>query len=248
MKNIIVIKVGGNAADNLSEHFYQQIHSWLSAGKHILIIHGGGPQISSMSKKMNLDVKKIDGIRVTDKTTIEVVQAVLLGLVQPKICSNLVKHSIAALGLNAVGKPIIFGDYVDKAVYGQVGVVKNIDSKTIFSVLKHHVGVLSPLAFSNSKEELNINADAAAAAIANMIGAEKLVLMTDVPGVLVHSTVLDHLSKEKAERLYQKKVIKDGMMPKISAAFAALSGGVKDIQITNDFANHGTHLIAQQLA
>lgn len=245
MTQTIVIKIGGNATNHLSETFYQQLADWHQAGKQILIVHGGGPQISEWSTKLHLPVSKINGIRVTGPETLKVTQAVLLGLVQPLLCQHLADHHLPVMSLNAAGVPAIQGDYLDQAVYGEVGQVTGVNRNYINQVLNRQIGVCAPLAVAENGKLLNVNGDVAAAGIARLLGAEKLVLLTDVPGVIVADHVVGQLTQTTAKRLFKAKVIKAGMQPKITAAFDALKNGVKEVAITNELKCSGTSLTKQ---
>lgn len=229
MSQIIVVKVGGHATDQLTEEFFEQLRSWRQMVKQILIVHGGGPQISEWSAQLNLPVAKINGVRVTSSQTLKVTQAVLLGLVQPALCRQLSAHGLPVVGLNAGGQPVLVGDYIDHA-------------------LADGIGVCAPLAVTKSGKNLNVNGDVAAAAVARLLGAEKLYLVTDVPGVMVNSHVIDQLSLQKANQLFEAEIIKSGMQPKIKAAFDALKHGVKEVKITNQLQHSGTSLSVKQLA
>ncbi|CAM3007370.1 acetylglutamate kinase [Lentilactobacillus buchneri] len=248
MSQIIVVKVGGHATDQLTEEFFEQLRSWRQMGKQILIVHGGGPQISEWSAQLNLPVAKINGVRVTSSQTLKVTQAVLLGLVQPALCRQLSAHGLPVVGLNAGGQPVLVGDYLDQAVYGEVGEVTGINRDYIDHALADGIGVCAPLGVTKSGKNLNVNGDVAAAAVARLLGAEKLYLVTDVPGVMVNSHVIDQLSLQKANQLFEAEIIKSGMQPKIKAAFDALKHGVKEVKITNQLQHSGTSLSVKQLA
>ncbi|GHP14618.1 acetylglutamate kinase [Lentilactobacillus fungorum] len=248
MSSTIVIKVGGHATNQLSPTFYQQLTAWHQAGKHILIIHGGGPQISEWSSQLHLPINQVDGIRVTDSKTLKVTQAVLLGLVQPMLCKQLADHGLPVMGLNASGLPVIYGDYLDQAVYGEVGQVIGVNRQYIDDALSGgRIGVCAPLAVNASDQLLNVNGDAAAAGVAKLLNAEKLVLLTDVPGVMLADHVVSHLTQEKAQQLVAQKQIKAGMQPKLAAAFEAFKSGVKEVAITNELKQPGTNLVSKQI-
>lgn len=240
MKETIVIKIGGNATNQLPQTFFDQIKEWWKQGKKILIIHGGGPQISQWSSAMNLSVKKIDGIRVTDPTTLNITKAVLIGLVQPKLCQFVANAGLPVLGLNASDNHLLEGKYLNHDEYGEVGQVTDINKRWLNQQLQNQIGVLAPLAQTDDGHWLNVNADMAAATIAIKLGAESLVLLTDVPGVLNSGKVVPQLTETDANLLFQKDVIKSGMMPKIQASFKALKNGVNQTFITNDLAHPGT--------
>ncbi|MGF2384521.1 acetylglutamate kinase [Lentilactobacillus otakiensis] len=248
MSQIIVVKIGGNAINNLTEEFFEQLRIWHQMGKQILIVHGGGPQISEWSNQLNLSVKKINGIRVTSPQTLKITQAVLLGLVQPTLCRQLSAHGLPVVGMNATGQPVAFGEYLDQSIYGEVGKVTAINQDYIKEALANGIGVCAPMAATEAGNYLNVNGDVAAAGIARLLGAEKLYLVTDVPGVMVNRHVIDHLSLKKANQLFEAEVIKSGMQPKIKAAFEALKHGVKEVEITNQLQHSGTNLSVEQLA
>ncbi|APX71464.1 acetylglutamate kinase [Companilactobacillus allii] len=241
MEGTIVIKIGGNASNQLPDTFFQQIKNWWDMGKHVLIIHGGGPQISKWSEMLNLSVKKIDGIRVTDDATLDVTKAVLLGMVQPKICQYLSESGLPVIGMNASDNHLITGEYLNKSEYGEVGKVTGINKQWLDEVLEDQIGVLAPLAQTSDGQWLNVNADMAAAKIAVELNAESLVLITDVPGVLNSGKVVSQLTETDADDLFKKDIIKSGMMPKINASFAAHKNGVDQTFITNDLSKPGTH-------
>jgi len=240
MKETIVIKIGGNASNQLPETFFEQIKKWWLQGKRILIIHGGGPQISEWSKKLNLTVQKINGIRVTDAQTLDVTKAVLLGLVQPKLCQAITDAGLPVIGLNAADDHLLQGDYLDQAKYGEVGKITQINKEWLHQQLRDEIGILAPLAQTNSGKWLNVNADMAAAKIAIQLEAEALVLLTDVPGVLNSGKLVPMLNESDADKLFQTHVIKSGMMPKIQASLPALKNGVHQTFITNDLGRPGT--------
>lgn len=242
MAETIVIKVGGHASASLPQQFYQQLQQWQKEGKHILVIHGGGPQISRWSDQFGLTVQKQNGIRVTDAQTLAVTQAVLLGVVQPAICQQFSQHHLAVVGLNTSDNHLLSGTYLDQQQYGEVGQITAVNEAWLQTVLAHQIGILAPLAQTTDGHLLNVNADTAAAAIAAKLGANKLVLLTDVPGVLNAGKVVPMLDQAGADQLFEQKQIKAGMMPKIKAAFNALHEGVHQVLITNDLANSGTIL------
>ncbi|GEO79428.1 acetylglutamate kinase [Companilactobacillus mindensis DSM 14500] len=240
MKQTIVIKIGGNASTQLPQTFFAQLEKWWLQGKRILIVHGGGPQISQWSQKLNLNVQKIDGIRVTDPATLDVTKAVLLGLVQPKLCQSIADAGLPVVGLNAADNKLLQGEYLDHDKYGEVGKITQINKEWLHQQLRDEIGILAPLAQTKDGQWLNVNADLAAAKIAIELEAESLVLLTDVPGVLNSGKLVPLLSESVADQLYQKNIIKSGMMPKIKASFTALKNGVSQTFITNDLGRPGT--------
>ncbi|WP_461215516.1 acetylglutamate kinase [Lacticaseibacillus sp. GG6-2] len=239
MSELIIVKLGGNAATQLSEAFFAQLKIWHDAGKKILLIHGGGPQINAWSKKFGLNPVKKAGIRVTDAATLQVTQAVLLGLVQPQLCLALSQHDLPVIGLNTSDEHLLVGDFLDEAIYGQVGAVTGVNAQALSAFLENHIGVLAPLAQTEDGKLLNVNADMAAAAVATAMHATKLVLLTDVPGVLEAGSVVAKLTPQKAAQLIATNVITKGMQPKIEAA-AHTAQVVHEVVITDALDHAGT--------
>ena len=242
MKKTIVIKIGGNASNQLPESFFTQLKKWWLEGERILIIHGGGPQISKLCNEMELPVKKVNGIRVTDPETLNITKSVLLGEVQPKICQAITDVGLPVVGLNAAENNLLQGEYLDKEVYGEVGQITKINQEWLHQELRDQIGILAPLSQTENGQWLNVNADMAAAKIAIQLEAEALVLLTDVPGVLNSGKLVPLLNESAADELFQKHVIKSGMMPKIKASFSAVKNGVQKTFITNDLGRPGTQL------
>ncbi|KRM96750.1 acetylglutamate kinase [Liquorilactobacillus aquaticus DSM 21051] len=243
MKDFIVIKIGGNTIEQLTADFYQQLHLWLEEGKRILLVHGGGSTISSLSVQLKLPVRKLNGIRVSDEKTLDLTRMVLLGKTQPLLLQKLSEHSLPAIGLNASDDNLLVGDFLDKKTYGYVGEIKTVNKKLLEKLLTTHIGVIAPLTLTPSKQWLNVNADTAAADIASLLNATALYLMTDVPGVLNNGKIVSQLSLETAHDLRNQKIITNGMQPKITAAFQAFQTGVEHVSITNKLTTTGTLII-----
>ncbi|KPH03980.1 acetylglutamate kinase [Limosilactobacillus fermentum] len=245
MTETIVIKVGGHASKLLDDQFYHQLAKWRAQEKHVLIIHGGGPQISQWLDLMKLPNHKEDGVRVTTPACLEVIQAVLLGVVQPALCHQLTTYHLPVVGLNTNDHHLLAGNYLDQPHFGEVGQITGVNQAWLDQLLTNEIGVLAPLAQTASGQLLNVNADTAAAEIATRLGASKLVLLTDVPGVLKAGKVLPRLDQTGANQLFAHHQITAGMMPKLTAAFSALKRGVANVSITNDLTQSGTALAHQ---
>jgi len=245
MKNkLIVIKLGGNATKQLTTSFFNQLQMWIEMGIEILIVHGGGPQITELSQRLHLKADKIDGIRVTDAATLNITREILLGLVQPQLCATLVQHGLPVIGLNTSDNQLLLGTYLNQSKYGLVGQIEQINSTWLHHQLKQQIGVLAPLAMTTDGQWLNVNADQAAADIAVLLGADRLVMLTDVPGVISNGQIINSIDEQLSSKLINQSVIKSGMQPKIKAAFRALHQGVARVSITNDLTNQGTVMYA----
>ena len=247
MKDLIVIKVGGNALDKLSIEFFEQLHVWQAEGKKVLLIHGGGPMVSKLCQQLDIPVVKKNGVRVTDEKTLALTKLVLLGQIQPLLLQKLSAHHLAVNGLNAAMNNMLEGEYLDEKGYGQVGVITAVNQAMLTSILSEKIGVLAPLALTKDGKWLNVNADEAAATVASLLGAQALYLITDVAGVLDKGKIIRRLNRKNATDLTAKKVITKGMQPKIKAAFKACSAGVKKISITNKLQVPGTIITKEDI-
>lgn len=246
MKNLIVIKIGGNAMAELTPAFYQQLKTWREADKSILLVHGGGNKISEYCEKLHIPVVKKNGIRVTDEATLEITQMVLLGLIQPQILQQMNLHQVPAIGLNAAVNGLIQGEAIDHAQLGAVGKITQIQTALFETLLKDYVGVVAPLALDSQGGWLNINGDNAAAELATLLQAEALYLVTDVQGVLNAGELVPTMTSATATQLQAEGVIGGGMQPKINAAFYALEAGVPHVQICANTLNHGTTFVKEK--
>ncbi|VDG31554.1 acetylglutamate kinase [Lactobacillus plantarum JDM1] [Lactiplantibacillus mudanjiangensis] len=245
MKKLIIIKIGGAAIQQLTTAFFHQLQTWHLQGHRILIVHGGGPMISQLMTRLQLPVKKMNGLRVTDDQTLALTKLVLLGEAQPALLTQLAQHHLPVIGLNAADNQLLVGDYVNQAQLGAVGKVTTVNQSYLQASLAHHIGVLAPLALTATGHWLNVNADVAATALAQQLQAEKLVLLTDVPGIIHHGNVLTTLSPHQAQTLTQQAVITAGMRPKVQAAIQAIQAGVAQAVITNAIDQPGTAIIQE---
>ncbi|WP_179395399.1 acetylglutamate kinase [Lacticaseibacillus absianus] len=241
MNDLIIIKLGGNAATQLTPAFFTQLKAWHAAGQHLLLIHGGGPQINAWSAKMGLHAHKLAGIRVTDPATLAVTQAVLLGLVQPTLCQAIAQAGLPVIGLNTTDEQLLVGEYLDQHQYGEVGQVTAVNAAYLHDMLRHHVGVLAPLAQTTQGQMLNVNADMAAASIAQALHPAKLILLTDVPGVLRDGAVMPSVTTGELAELIRAEVITSGMQPKVNAAATGAQSGAS-VVITDDLTHPGTEI------
>ncbi|MFC6165917.1 acetylglutamate kinase [Lactiplantibacillus dongliensis] len=248
MKNLIIIKIGGQAIQQLTERFFQQLQSWQAQGKQLLIVHGGGPMITTLTTQLQLPVQRVHGLRVTDAQTLAVTKLVLLGEAQPALLTQLNQHHLAALGLNAADQQLLTGTPLDQPHLGYVGQVTQVNQVALQTLLAHQIGVLAPLALTAEGQWLNVNADMAATALAQQLHAEKLVLLTDVPGIIHHGMVMRSLSPQQAQHLTQQSVITAGMRPKVQAAIQAIQAGVQQAVITNAIDQPGTAIIKTEVA
>ncbi|MCX8030761.1 MAG: acetylglutamate kinase [Thermodesulfovibrionales bacterium] len=241
-----VIKYGGAAqVDNsLKTTFAKDIVLFNFIGIMPIIIHGGGPKISETMKKLGKEPIFIQGQRVTDKETMDIVEMVLGGLINKEIVALINKHGGKAVGLSGkdgylikAKKKIIktmdskgYEDYID---LGYVGDIEYIDPQILETLQKGgFIPVISPIGFGEKGETYNINADYVASAVASAINAEKLIILTDVPGIKDKTgNVISSINKETLNQLIDEGIISGGMLPKVQSCISALRRGVRKIHI-----------------
>ncbi|MDA8156977.1 MAG: acetylglutamate kinase [Actinomycetota bacterium] len=243
-----VIKYGGAAQvdGQLKEAFAQDIVLLNYIGIHPVIVHGGGPKISEMMKKLGKEPAFIHGQRVTDAETMDIVEMVLGGLINKEIVALINTHGGKAIGLSGKDGFMIKAEKKltkkrspetgeDEIIdLGLVGQVKSIDPEIVIKLQKEDfVTVVSPIGIGPHGETLNINADYVASAVASALQAEKLILVTDVPGVKDKETVIPSLNARKALGLIDKGTVSGGMIPKVQACLQALEGGVGKTHIVD---------------
>lgn len=242
MKQLIVIKVGGNALEELTPAFFAQLSYWHKQGKRILLVHGGGNTISEWAQQLALPVKKENGIRVTDEQTLAITKMVLLGDIQPQFLAMFTRYQLPVFGLHAAMDQLITGAYLDQEKYGYVGNITGVNQEKFAHILAQGIGVVAPLALDSKGQWLNVNGDTAAAQIASFLQAEALYFLTDVPGVLHQGEVVKVLTQKQAQVLKKQNIVTKGMQPKLAAAFYAAYTGVQKITVTNSLTTVGTSI------
>jgi acetylglutamate kinase len=247
-----VIKYGGAAQidEGLKQSFAQDVVLFNFIGIRTVIVHGGGPKISETMKKMGKEPTFVQGQRVTDKETMDIVEMVLGGLINKEIVSLINGHGGKAVGLSgkdgglisARKKLLAKGSNEDEELIdiGLVGEVQEIKPDILDSLDKDgFVPVISPIGVSDSGDALNINADYAASAIAAALKAEKLLLLTDVPGIKgAEGEILSALDKKGINDLIKSGVISGGMLPKVQSCIKAVEGGVGKTHIVDGRVPH----------
>jgi acetylglutamate kinase len=216
----IVVKVGGSVGD---EGTVLDDVVWLKRlGINPVLVHGGGSQISERLGRLGVETRFVEGRRFTDEQTLEVVHEVLMRI-NGDFVSYLNGHKVSAWGCNGLDGEILQARLRDERL-GLVGEVEAVNLKPIVSLVEQgYVVVIAPLAAGPQSQPLNVNADTAAGEIARALSAEKLVLFTDVPGVLdAHGSVVPELTRDRVERMLDAGTIQGGMIPKIQACLRAL--------------------------
>ncbi|MDC0573598.1 acetylglutamate kinase [Luminiphilus sp.] len=248
-----VIKFGGNAMTNpeLHESFARDVVLMKLVGMNPIVVHGGGPQIGQLLDRLNIETRFIDGMRVTDEHTMDVVEMVLGASVNKEIVDSIHRNGGRAIGITGKDGQLIqarklsgpWGNEGQPDI-GQVGEVERIDTD-ILSTLSDsdYIPVIAPVAGSEDGSTYNINADLVAGKLAEVLRAEKLMLLTNVPGLLdANGKTLTGLSSEQVETLIQSDVIQGGMLPKVRCALNAVKGGVNSAHIIDGRVPHAALL------
>ena len=242
----IVIKYGGNAMidESLKRSFAKDVVLLKAVGMNPIVVHGGGPQISTTLERVGKQSQFIDGLRVTDAETMEIVEMVLGGLVNKEIVSLINSHGGKAVGLSGKDGGTIKASKIASAKidvdYGHVGQVDSIHPELVHTLeADQFVPVIAPIGVGSDGESYNINADSVAGALASKLDAEKLVLMTNTAGVLDKTgALLTGLDARQIEGFKQDGTIQGGMLPKIDCALEAVNSGVVTSHIIDGRVNH----------
>ena len=248
----ILIKYGGHAmVDEEAKSFTARDTVLLKyVGMKPLIVHGGGPEISRSMEKLGKESIFIKGLRVTDEETMEIIEMVLAGKISSEIVSELINHDGDAIGLSGIDSSLIYAhkkpvSKIDEEIVdlGFVGEVDKINADLIDLLLNHDfIPVISPIGIAEDGTRLNLNADTAAGEVASSVGAEKLIILTDVPGVLSDPSDPDSLIQKikisEVPDLIEKGIITGGMIPKIETCVNAIEKGVKSCHIIDGRKKH----------
>jgi acetylglutamate kinase len=253
----IVVKYGGNAMvdESLKQSFARDIVLMKLVGMSPIIVHGGGPQIGKVLDELNIESNFINGMRVTDSKTMDVVEMVLGGVVNKEIVSLLNKNQGKAVGISGKDAGLIKAKQLklkpqgndtdqEEIHLGQVGQVASINTKVLDVMMaSDFIPVIAPIGADDKGASYNINADSVAGEIARVLGAEKLILLTNIAGIQDEKgTTLTGLSTKQVESLIADKVIHGGMLPKIECALNAVKGGVQSAHIIDGRVEHAVLL------
>ncbi len=241
---IVVVKYGGNAMINeqLKEQVMEDIVLLWLIGVKIVLVHGGGPEISELMEKLGKKTTFVDGLRVTDKETVDIVQMVLAGKVNKSLVNLLETKGGMSMGISGMDGSLIEAQIKDERL-GYVGKITNINIKPINDLLeKGYIPVVSTVGCDKDGNVYNINGDTAAAYIAGALNAERLIMMTDIAGVLRDkddvSTLIPEMTVSEAEKLKEDGVISGGMIPKVDCCIEAIGKGVKKVIIMDGRVSH----------
>jgi acetylglutamate kinase len=250
----VVVKYGGHAMvdDELKQNFALNIILMKYVGMNPVVVHGGGPQIGVLLERLSITSEFVDGMRVTDKQTMDVVEMVLVGKVNKEIVNLINSNGGRAVGLSGKDGNLIMtrkmkykrdaGENQPPEIIdmGMVGEITAVDNRVLMSLMKDQfIPVIAPVGTNKRGETYNINADLVAGRIASSLEARKLILLTDTEGVLDREgRLISTLKTEKASQLINDKTIKGGMIPKINCCLEALSNGVQKAHIIDGRQTH----------
>ncbi|HPF71240.1 MAG TPA: acetylglutamate kinase [Candidatus Krumholzibacteria bacterium] len=243
-RTTFVVKYGGAAMtdDGLKETFAQDVTLLKKIGVRMVIVHGGGRDITDLAGKLGLESRFVEGVRYTDPPMMGVVQMVLGGRTNQDIVARINRHDGGAVGLTGVDHSLLRvrrSEGTDGADLGLVGEVEKVDVAFLAGLLDQDVlPVIAPLGVDAEGRMHNVNADTAAGAIAEALKARKLVYLSDIPGVMADGELLPSLDRARATELVQTGVIDGGMLPKLRSAFAALDAGVRKVHIIDGRVQH----------
>ena len=241
---IVVVKYGGNAMidENLKTQVMEDIVLLWLIGVKIVLVHGGGPEINDLMQKLGKKAEFVDGLRVTDKETVDIVQMVLAGKVNKTLVNLLEMKGGKAMGISGMDGMLIEAEMKDERL-GYVGEIKKIHIQPVTDLLeKGYIPVISTVGCDREGNTYNINGDTAAAYVAGALAAERLIMMTDIAGLLRDkddvSTLIPELTIDEANKLREEGIISGGMIPKVECCIEALREGVKNVVIMDGRVPH----------
>lgn len=243
----VVIKYGGSALINpeIKETLIKDIALMKLVGMKPVIVHGGGPDINAFLKKMDIKSEFINGLRVTDEETMQIVEMVLAGKLNKSIVTDIELQGVKSVGISGKDGGILKAEKIQKdgIDYGCVGDVKEVDTSLIESLINNDfIPVIAPIGKDDNGVTYNINADYAAVAIAGALKAEKLVFLTDVEGVMrdIHdpNSIMSFIKADKVQDLIDDGTISGGMIPKVQCCMAGVEAGVENVHILDGRVEH----------
>ena len=241
---IVVVKYGGNAMinDTLKLQVMQDIVLLWTIGVNVVLVHGGGPDINELMNKLGKKPEFVDGLRVTDSETVDIVEMVLAGKVNKSLVNLLQKMGGRAIGISGIDGRLIEAEFKDERL-GYVGNVTKIDIRPVTDLLANgYIPVISTVGCDAKGNVFNINGDTAAARLAGALGAQCMLMMTDIAGILTNkddpSTLIKEVTLDEIYELKRTGVVTGGMIPKVDCCAQAISDGVKQVVIMDGRVPH----------
>ncbi|WP_332649405.1 acetylglutamate kinase [Lysinibacillus sp. 54212] len=243
----MVIKLGGSTLEGLNEAFFRNFKALQDEGYQLIITHGGGPAINRELEKAQIESHTVNGLRVTSEEMIDIVQSTLIGKVNPALVYELNSAGITAVGLNGFDGSLLQSRFLDKDTYGYVGQIQCVNSTLIQSLTDASVvPVIACIGANEEGQALNINGDTVASEVALAVGAESLLLVTDVAGIRIEDEYRMKVTESDIQKWIEEGHIYGGMIPKVQGALACLHAGIPTVQIVNDTLT-GTTILSEEL-
>ncbi|WNF35780.1 acetylglutamate kinase [Bacillaceae bacterium IKA-2] len=234
MNDVIVVKCGGSTLQELSDHFYSSMKLLKEMNVTPIIVHGGGPEISRLLDKLNVQSEFVNGLRKTTAEVLEIVEMVLTGKVNKFLVTKLQLAGVDSLGLSGCDAALIKAKPIDFEQLGFVGEVVKVNELFLQQILSLNVvPVIAPIGIDDHGNHYNINADTAAGAIAESVSAKKMIFVTDVDGIIMDQKLQRQVSVLEIEEMIENGTIYGGMIPKVKAAMKCLQGNIEEVHIIN---------------
>lgn len=231
----MVIKLGGSTLEGLNDDFFDNFKKLQESGVELIITHGGGPAINRELAARDIESHTLNGIRVTSEAAMDVVQSTLIGNVNPALVHELTTAGIAAVGLNGFDGQLLVADFLDKDIYGFVGEIKSVNTSLLEALIAAGiVPVIACVGANLEGQALNINGDTVASEVALAVGAESLLLVTDVSGIRIQGDYQTEVTPSLITQWIEEGHIYGGMIPKVQGALDCLNAGIPSVQIVGD--------------
>jgi acetylglutamate kinase len=235
--NVTLVKIGGaELTEGPDLEILVQALAGLAAIKSLIIVHGGGSEIAQLQKKLGIEPRFVEGLRVTDEASLAAAEMVLSGAVNKRLVGRLVAAGVKALGLSGIDGGLLYARRMvhASADLGLVGEITRVDKALLQWLVDRGITpVISPISTGENDRALNVNADHAALVVAGAMRAAEVIFLTDVPGVLAEGKMVEKLGAAQANQMIASGVITGGMVPKVQSALKALESGVGQVRITN---------------
>jgi acetylglutamate kinase len=231
---IVVVKCGGSVLDEVTPAFFDSLKELQKQGDKLVFVHGGGPDINEMLALFNVKPMFYNGLRKTDKETMNIVEMTLSGSTNRKLVSMLEENDFKAIGLNGSDGKLLNAEFLNQEELGFVGEITSVNTTLLSLLIKeNYIPVITPIGKSATGEKLNINADYAAAAVAKALNAEQCLFITNVDGVLIEGSLAENLTDEEIHAYIENGEISGGMIPKVQSALAAIEKRVENVMIVS---------------
>lgn len=243
----MVIKLGGSTLEGLNEAFFRNFKALQAQGVQLIITHGGGPAINRELAAASIESHTVNGLRVTSEEMIGLVQSTLIGKVNPALVHELTVAGISAIGLNGFDGQLLQSKFLNQSTYGYVGEVTHVNTALLEALLSANiVPVIACIGATNDGQALNINGDTVASEIALAVGADRLLLVTDVAGIRIQDMYQTEVTPAQIEQWIEEGHIYGGMIPKVQGALNCLKAGIPSVQIVNETLT-GTTILSEEL-